>query len=76
MVVRAFLRAPAIPVERVSRRLRPDVAETLDRQDLATRRFGFTLLVQESGCSKGSQVFVIAFDRLGHAGVLPGLVEW
>jgi exopolysaccharide production protein ExoZ len=76
IMVRAFCRGRGIPVERVSRRLRPDVAETLGRQDLATRRFGFTLLVQESGCSKGSQVFVVAFDRLGHAGVLPGLVEW
>jgi len=70
---RAFCSNRQIGIVWHQRKLRPDIAESLGRQDLAKKRIGFTLFVAQQACPKGSKAFVIGFDAAGRAAVLSGV---
>ena len=59
----------------VSRRWRRDIAQSLERPELAKARIGFTLILPPSlECRDGSRLFVIAIDAAGRAAVVRGVV--
>jgi peptidoglycan/LPS O-acetylase OafA/YrhL len=73
---RAFCAGRPIALERIRRRLRPDLVESLGRPDLAKIRIGFSLVAPPPSCPSGTQIFAIAFDRDGRAAVLPGTLRF
>jgi exopolysaccharide production protein ExoZ len=71
--IRVFCGGREVEVERYQRKMRTDIARSLGREDVASRRIGFTAFASRRGCLEGAQAFVIAFDELGKAAVLPGV---
>jgi peptidoglycan/LPS O-acetylase OafA/YrhL len=73
---RAFCAGRPVTLERIRRRLRQDLVESLGRPDLAKSRIGFSLVAPPPSCRPGTPIFTIAFDRDGRAAVLPGTLRF
>ena len=71
--IRAFCKGREISVDRLQRKLRPDIAESLGRQDIAKERSASRFLLRKRPAQKGAQAFVIVFDEAAKAAVLPGV---